>query len=86
MSSRSLVRLLRDKVGVSAKWLVERYRMHEALEQLVRLDEKEHRRALADLAHALGYSDQAHFSNAFRRVVGVSPGRYHATHRDKASR
>jgi AraC-like DNA-binding protein len=31
---------------------------------------------LAEIAAAVGYVDQAHFSNAFKRVFGITPGRY----------
>ena len=34
------------------------------------------RRQLADLAGQLGYADQSHFINDFRRLVGRSPGEY----------
>jgi AraC-like DNA-binding protein len=30
----------------------------------------------ADLAGQLGYADQSHFINDFRRLVGRSPGEY----------
>jgi AraC-like DNA-binding protein len=29
-----------------------------------------------EIAHNLGYSDQAHFNHAFRRWAGVSPSVY----------
>jgi AraC-like DNA-binding protein len=31
---------------------------------------------LSALAQRLGYFDQAHFTRDFKRVTGVSPGRY----------
>lgn len=32
--------------------------------------------SLASLAHGLGFADQAHFSNVFRKLVGCSPSAY----------
>jgi AraC family transcriptional regulator len=34
--------------------------------------------ALADIALVSGFSDQSHFTTVFRRLTGVSPGRYRA--------
>jgi AraC family transcriptional regulator len=34
------------------------------------------RRPLAEIAFALGFSSQSHFTNRFRRAVGLSPGEY----------
>lgn len=33
-------------------------------------------RPIADIAYALGYSSQAHFTTMFRRMTGQSPGAY----------
>jgi len=33
-------------------------------------------RALADVALATGFADQAHFTRVFRAGVGLSPGQY----------
>jgi AraC-like DNA-binding protein len=72
VSVRTLQRLFRRWVGVSPKWVLQRFRLQEAAE---RVDE-----AGADDAAAtaveLGYYDQAHFINDFRAGVGRSPRRY----------
>jgi AraC-like DNA-binding protein len=69
---RALQRLFNDYVGASPKWVINRYRLHEAVERLaagVAVD-------WADLALALGYYDQAHFNRDFRKLVGRSPGEF----------
>jgi AraC-like DNA-binding protein len=69
---RTLQRLLVRYVGVSPKWVIQRYRLHEAAEQLAA------DRAInqASVAMDLGYSDQAHFVRDFKAVVGMSPAAY----------
>lgn len=72
MGLRALQRLFRDYVGASPKWVVQRYRLHEAVAQLQAGREL----AWAELALALGYYDQAHFIRDFRRLVGCAPADY----------
>jgi AraC-like DNA-binding protein len=72
MGVRSLQALFSEYVGVSPKWVIRRFRLHEAADQLATGADVD----LATLAHALGYFDQAHFTSDFRRLVGKSPGRY----------
>ena len=60
--------------AATPKWVIQRYRLHEAAERL--RAPKESAPALADLAAALGYADQAHFARDFKRVVGESPGAF----------
>ncbi|CAG7654698.1 helix-turn-helix domain-containing protein [Paenibacillus allorhizosphaerae] len=67
---RTLQRLFHEYVGVSPKWVIQRYRMHEAGELL------ENGMDMAQLALELGYSDQAHFSKDFKAAVGKSPMQY----------
>jgi len=69
---RRLQRLFGDYVGVSPKWLIRRYRLHEAAERLahaVRVD-------WAQAALDLGYADQAHFVRDFKRLIGKPPAEY----------
>ncbi|MDE2315750.1 MAG: AraC family transcriptional regulator [Xanthomonadaceae bacterium] len=69
---RALQRLFREYVGASPKWVVQRYRLHEAVAQLQAGRDV----AWAELALALGYYDQAHFIRDFRRLVGCAPADY----------
>lgn len=72
-SPRALQRLFREYVGVTPKWVLQRLRLHEAAERMA-----DGAGDWASLALDLGYFDQAHFINDFRRVVGRSPGEYAA--------
>lgn len=71
MNKRTLQRLFARYVGVSPKWVIQRYRLHEAAERLT-AGVVDH----AALAAELGYSDQAHFARDFKAVVGLSPSAY----------
>jgi AraC-like DNA-binding protein len=66
---RALQRRFRRYVGVSPKWVIQRYRLHEAAEQLKARTPP----SLAALAAELGYFDQAHFARDFRLMVGRTP-------------
>ncbi|MEU5688217.1 AraC family transcriptional regulator [Streptomyces venezuelae] len=72
MSVRALQRLFSAYVGVGPKWIILRYRIHEALERA----ESERDVDWADLAAALGYADQAHLVRDFTTTVGVPPTAY----------
>jgi len=72
LDERALQRAFRACVGVSPKWVIQRYRLHEAAAQLRSSAPPE----LAALAASLGYADQAHFSRDFKRMVGETPGAF----------
>jgi AraC-like DNA-binding protein len=72
MSGSTLQRLFRDYVGVTPKWVLKRYRVHEAAERIAAGESTD----LARLAADLGYFDQPHFNGDFTEQVGVSPGNY----------
>jgi AraC-like DNA-binding protein len=76
MTPRSLQRLFNDYVGVGPKWVIQRYRMHEAIAQV----QQGRAVAWAALAQDLGYFDQAHFIADFRRFVGCTPADYARAH------
>jgi AraC-like DNA-binding protein len=72
LNKRTLQRLFAKYVGVSPKWVIQRYRLHEAAEQLASNESI----SQSALALDLGYSDQAHFARDFKTVVGTSPAAY----------
>lgn len=74
LDARSLQRLFRTHVGVSPKWVLRRYRLHEAAMQLTRPDPP----SLAALAASLGYADQGHFGRDFKQAVGQTPRAFRA--------
>lgn len=72
MSKRSLQRLFSNYVGVSPKWVIRRYRLHEAADRLAGGEAFD----WPNMALDLGYFDQAHFIKDFKAIVGVSPAEY----------
>lgn len=72
LKERALQRLFSRYVGASARWVIKRYRIYGVLERLSAGKFKD----WAGLAQELGYFDQAHFINDFRRLVGCTPAAY----------
>lgn len=70
LSVRSLQRLFRDYVGIGPKWVIRRFRLHEAAERVSQGVD------LATLATELGYTDQAHLTRDFTAAVGMPPAAY----------
>ncbi len=74
---RTLQRLFTHYVGVGPKWVLTRYRLHDAVADL----DAGWSGTLTDLAVRYGWYDQAHFTRDFTALVGVTPGHY----RDRAT-
>lgn len=72
LSKRTLQRLFERYVGVGPKWVIRRYRLHEAADRLADGEAVD----LPEMALDLGYFDQAHFIKDFKAIVGVSPKEY----------
>jgi len=72
VGKRTLQRLFSDYVGVTPKWVIQRYRLHEAADRLA----GGHEVNVAALAQDLGYFDQAHFVRDFKAIVGKPPSEY----------
>lgn len=74
LSTRALQRLFHRYVGAGPKWVLQRYRLHEAADRIAAGD----RGGWAEVATDLGYADQAHFIRDFHALVGCTPGAYEA--------
>ncbi len=72
-SERSLQRLLRRRLGLTPKWLIQRRRLQDLS---LRLREREEGDTLAVLATELGYADEAHLVRDFRTVTGWTPAQF----------
>ena len=72
ISPRTLQRLFREYVGVGPKWVIKRYRLHDAVERLAAGEPAD----WARLARELGYFDQAHLIHDFKAMVGRTPAEY----------
>jgi len=72
LNKRTLQRIFSQYVGVSPKWVIKRYRLHEAADQLASGEVVD----WPKIALELGYFDQAHFIKDFKMIVGSSPAEY----------
>ncbi|NOU29779.1 MAG: AraC family transcriptional regulator [Polyangiaceae bacterium] len=71
-SPRALQRLFRRYLGVGPKWVIRRFRLHEAAARVAEGGDIH----WASLAQDLGYFDQAHFIKDFKDQVGQTPTEY----------
>lgn len=74
LTVRTLERLFRRHVGVSPKWMLQRFRVQDAAARVAAGGVA----AWSALAHDLGFFDQAHFIRVFKLQVGSTPQRYAA--------
>lgn len=72
VTERALQRLFYRYVGASPRWVIKRYRTYEALERLA----NSRGTTMSELAQDLGYFDQAHFINDFKKLTGQPPVAY----------
>ncbi|MGH3359378.1 MAG: AraC family transcriptional regulator [Nocardioidaceae bacterium] len=72
VSLRTLQRLFTEYVGIGPKWVIQRFRLLDAAQAAHEGDAID----WATLALELGFSDQAHLTRLFARVVGTPPASY----------
>jgi transcriptional regulator GlxA family with amidase domain len=74
LSPFHLVRVFQRAAGVPPHTYLESVRIRHAQQLLTQ------GLALAEVAYATGFSSQSHFTDRFRRIIGVTPGVYRQTH------
>ncbi|MGB6005708.1 MAG: helix-turn-helix transcriptional regulator [Ornithinimicrobium sp.] len=72
VARRRMQRLFEKYVGAPPKWVLARYRIHDAVSDL----DAGYAGSLADLATHYGWFDQAHFTREFTELVGIPPSSY----------
>ena len=72
INKRTLQRLFNQYVGVTPKWVIKRFRLHEAVGELAKNKTVD----WTKLALELGYFDQAHFIKDFKSIIGKTPSEY----------
>lgn len=75
VNERALQRLVRRRLGLTPKWLIQRRRLQEAAQRL-----RDGSMTQAEVAFALGYADQPHLARDFARVTAMTPGQFTALH------
>lgn len=73
LGERALQRLVRRRLGLTPKWLIQRRRLQEAAERL-----RDGFTTQAEIAAELGYADQPHLIRDFATVTGMTPGQFTA--------
>jgi AraC-like DNA-binding protein len=77
INKRKLQRIFDQYVGVSPKWVIQLYRLHNAAEAM---DNQQNHDGLK-LSMELGYHDQSHFIKDFKAAIGKTPDEY-ANHKE----
>lgn len=72
LSERRMQEIFREYVGVGIKWIILRARLIQAAHLAANLKNPN----WTNIAHDLGYSDQSHFINDFKRIIGKTPKQY----------
>lgn len=70
LSRYHLLRTFRDAIGMPPHAYQESLRIRHAQQLLAEA------KPLAEVAYAVGYSSQAHFTQRFKQIIGVTPGKY----------
>jgi AraC-like DNA-binding protein len=71
ISIRTVQRCFQQYLGLNPKWLIRKYRLHQALELI-----EQQNANLLDIVALLGYTDQSHLIRDFKDMIGVTLHNY----------
>lgn len=80
LSRSHFSRAFRTSIGQSPHAYIARLRLERAMNLMLDSDVP-----LSEIALVVGFSDQAHFSNAFRRATGTTPAQWRRSQRTRAA-
>jgi AraC-like DNA-binding protein len=72
ISERTLQYLFQVYIGVGAKWSIKRVRFLE----VIKFAREQEKPDWTHIAAQFGYSDQSHFSNDFKSIIGLPPSQF----------
>lgn len=70
-SEKYLSSLFRSEMGMTLKHFIQKTRMDSAMAEL-----SDTNHPISQIAYNIGFQDAHNFSNAFRKITGMSPGQY----------
>ncbi len=70
-SVRNIQRYCKQYIGLSPKWLLRKYRLHQMLEQI-----EQGNTDIMSLVARLDYTDQAHLIKDVKQMLGITPRQY----------
>lgn len=79
ISHSYLSRVLKRRLNMSALEYLQKYRMRKAVERI----QQEPQLTVSQIAHQVGFYEDAAFSRVFKKYLGVTPGRYRDEMADK---
>lgn len=71
LSVRTIQRYSLAYIGFTPKWLIRKYRLHQALSAI-----EEQEKNINDIVEWLGYTDQSHLIRDFKNILGITPKKY----------
>ena len=81
VSPRTLNRKINREFGISPYELILRVRIQASAESLLKSSE-----SISDIAFAHGFCDQSHFTQQFRKRMGMTPRQFRLAHQSKPGR
>jgi AraC-like DNA-binding protein len=79
LSAKSFIKRFSERVGITPKRFARVQRFQHVLTDLEGKSEV----SWTEVAHRVGYYDQAHFTHDFRAFAGITPSEYFAKRRHK---
>jgi len=81
ISVSTLERMFKEHMGTTPKKFILKTKISTACEYLVMS-----KKSIKAVGESIGYEDHANFTRAFKKLMGISPSKYRATHQYRAKK